>query len=384
MSQDLDSFGRAIMCECTVFGNPRVECATGVCPECKDGKLLFKCPKEQQESKRLVTLKELKKQERRVVSKGSGDTTKKFVEERIVHDFECGRLKKRLLDTFKKPMKFMGFQQDTGFTEHRFIAHNQNRAFSNTVKNLENGQVVVVADFGSNLSFCATEETQGEFFSPAQAAIFPIMVCMWVREAGGSHTKKAFACDVLSDDLKHDSGFVQGTFGDLVQWVKDKAKENNGEFDVDFFHAFTDGCREQFKNKDNIGWVTMLTETLKVRGFWHFFCSCHGKGGSDAETSVIHRFIRRMQLKLDRINFAKDACDICVSDLRKIPRSVSEAGEEVELPMNAIHERFLIWHDHKQMADIRKRVISSQKACAGSNNHCAFASSEEPKKLHLG
>jgi len=306
ISRNIDSLGRACMCEYTLHGKPKVACVTRTCEDCPS--TFLACPLEDEVKKDSpATLKEISKVTRIVETKG-GKVERKFVEERV-ELVTLSALKVRALSSWVKPKVFTGFRQDTGFLEHRYISRHMSSAFDKYVDNCPQGHAILVSDFGSNLSFRATQQTQGEFFSPCQATLFPIICYYW---KGGERI--AIAHDIISEDLKHDSKFVQQMLIDLTEFLKQDVEE---EYELSFIHVFSDGCREQFKNRHNFAFVSSFHQITGVRMEWCFFCSCHGKGGSDAETSVLHRLARKIERRVDRIGSGKEACELVLFSIEK-------------------------------------------------------------------
>jgi hypothetical protein len=358
---------RVLVCEYTLNGLPKPACVTNQCSDCKaDSIQTLKCPLEEETHRdKKVIMKEMMKEERTVTTK-AGDTTRKYTCERVVHSIEFHRLKKRLLDvmTRAKPMKFTGFEQAVPFLEHRWVSHVQARGFRNQITKFGKSHLIIVADFGSNASFRATQQTQGGFFTPAQATFCPLILCYW-DEVNGNFDRWAHAYDVISEDLKHDAAFVQTIMRDAVEWAKCKLRERGCELKC--VHVWTDGCREQFKNKDVFAFVSSLHMTLSVLGEWCFFCSCHGKGGSDAETSILHRLVRSIQNEVGRIDSAKAAYELMDA---RIEKETFKSKKIEDKKTNSLAERFLVWYSGNQTQ--REKAVTASKGIAGSNNHHRF------------
>ena len=92
--------------------------------------------------------------------------------------------------------------------------------------------------------------------------------------------------------------------------VKFQAQER----ELKHVHVWSDGCGGQFKNRNQVFWLTQFmgsingleaasdgdeerARTGRVRVVHHFFQSCHGKGPSDSEGAVVKSSLRDAELK---------------------------------------------------------------------------------------
>ena len=62
-------------------------------------------------------------------------------------------------------------------------------------------------------------------------------------------------------------------------------------------HLWSDGCGGQFKNKNELFWVSNGLHRYGVRIVHHFFQSCHGKGPSDSEGAVVKSGLHRAEFQ---------------------------------------------------------------------------------------
>ena len=168
------------------------------------------------------------------------------------------------------------------YLPHRHAAHYNAEQFDGMIDGLINkpNGVIMLMDFGMNYSHVHPDETQGEFWAHVQTTVLPIVV---YRKVGDQVWAESYV--FLSDDLKHDNDFVRHCVGLLVGELEGKGTT------VDSIDFWSDGCAAQFKLKKQIYFTTqpeMFIPGKKhaVRMNHHFFCSCHGKGPSDAETAV--------------------------------------------------------------------------------------------------
>ena len=179
-----------------------------------------------------------------------------------------------------------------GYSAHRHVANFQAEQFDAMVDRLKDtpGHCIMLMDYGMNYSHVHPDETQGEFWTHVQTTVLPIVV---YRLIGGRVWAESYV--FLSDDLKHDNDFVRHCVGVLVKNMKDDGVA------VDTIHFWSDGCACQFKLKKEMFFVSQpeifLPDGAKhtVVMSHHFFCSCHGKGPSDAETAVTKSLGRGME-----------------------------------------------------------------------------------------
>ena len=169
------------------------------------------------------------------------------------------------------------------YLPHRTAAHFNAEQFDAMIDGLKDkpDDVVMLMDFGMNYSHVHPDETQGEFWTHVQTTVLPIIV---YRLVDGKVWAESYV--FLSDDLKHDNDFVRHCVEVLVEDLK-----GNGAA-VSAVHFWSDGCGAQFKLQKQFYFVSQPEIFLPgggkhtVKMAHYFFCSCHGKGPSDAETGV--------------------------------------------------------------------------------------------------
>jgi len=172
----------------------------------------------------------------------------------------------------------------SSYVAHRHCATCNAGTFDAMVDKLRSmpGHIIMLMDFGMNYSHVHKDESQGEFWCHVQSTVLPIIVYRLVDGVvwAESHV-------YISDDNKHDNDFVRHCVGHLTQNLIAEG------VDVDHIHFWSDGCAAQFKLAKQMYFVSQTSVDLP-NGSTHdvimshfFFCSCHGKGPSDAETAVV-------------------------------------------------------------------------------------------------
>lgn len=169
------------------------------------------------------------------------------------------------------------------YLPHRHDAHFNAEQFDQMIDGLKDkpNEVIMLMDFGMNYSHVHPDETQGEFWTHVQTTVLPI-ICYRLIDGEVWAESHVF----LSDDLKHDNDFVRHCVGVLVEHLKGDGVT------IEAIHFWSDGCGAQFKLKKQFYFISQPEiflpngDLFGVRMSHYFFCSCHGKGPSDAETAV--------------------------------------------------------------------------------------------------
>ena len=156
-------------------------------------------------------------------------------------------------------------------------------------------QIMILMDFGMNYSHVHRDEDQGEFWMHVQTTVLPMVV---YRVVEGVVWAESWV--FLSDDRSHDNDFVR-------HCVKQLVGELVGEQGVSVkkISFWSDGCAAQFKLAKQMAFISQKSLDLPDGTIidldmnHYFFCSCHGKGPSDAETAVVKTKGRRLEFEND-------------------------------------------------------------------------------------
>ena len=112
----------------------------------------------------------------------------------------------------------------------------------------------------------------------------------------------------MSEDLNHSNAFVQHIMDIIIKEYAQKFRDE-GRGHLLHVHIWSDGCGGQFKNKNQMYWVSRGLFTYGIRIAHHFFQSCHGKGPSDSEGAVAKSGMWKAELHyLRRISRRHRSC----------------------------------------------------------------------------
>ena len=167
--------------------------------------------------------------------------------------------------------------------QHLLNADWQNQQFSQLKSQLPEKHVLSVLDFAENYSTFYQDEVQSSYWSHNQVTIHPI-VCYY----------RCVNCDALmteslifvSDDTTHDYHAVNHFV--TVAYEHLRTARN---FDIVKSLRFSDGCAAQYKSRGPIADIHVhVAHSHQDNGFQtqhNYFGSCHGKGPSDGESTVV-------------------------------------------------------------------------------------------------
>ncbi|CAF4947457.1 unnamed protein product [Pieris macdunnoughi] len=181
------------------------------------------------------------------------------------------------------------------FLQHDFIARQQAEFFQTTKKNLEVGQVLVVADFSENYSFLLQNSVQGAYWNNSQATIHPF-ACYYRSIDENVDNIVPLNLIIISDNLTHNTTAVYSFQEVLTSFLKNKIP------DISKIIYFSDGAASQYKNRYNLLNLLHHEEDFQIPAEWHYFATSHGKGPSDGLGGTLKR-------KVDRANLQSKADD---------------------------------------------------------------------------
>lgn len=131
---------------------------------------------------------------------------------------------------------------------------------------LKEGEVLVCRDFAKNFTYIVQNSTQGQHWNNSQATIHPI-VCYYRSE----NELKHFSYVRISDKMEHDTMAARTFMKHLIDFLKMKLGS------IKKMIYFTDGCRTQYKNKDNFFNLCLHEDDFVIEAEWHFFATSHGR-----------------------------------------------------------------------------------------------------------
>ncbi|KAK2705976.1 hypothetical protein QYM36_016109 [Artemia franciscana] len=119
----------------------------------------------------------------------------------------------------------------------------------------------------------------------------------------------------ISDDLQHDTCFVNYVKKRNFKWLK----ENHPE--INQVHYFTDGCAGQYKNRNSFKNLTNHHKDFGMKAEHSFFATSHGKSICDGLGGTVKRIFRKGSLQLsdeNQIKTATQVYDFCKVNIEKI------------------------------------------------------------------
>jgi hypothetical protein len=142
------------------------------------------------------------------------------------------------------------------FVQHNYVAHKQANSYDECVNKLPWGSVVLLMDFSMNWSHEHQDSAQQEWWSSWQTTLLPVVAYRRVAQHQGDTTGIVVAESRVyaSPDLLHSNAFVQHVTNDSIRhYQRAFAVAGRPLFHV---HIWSDGCRGQFKNKEQFLWLS--------------------------------------------------------------------------------------------------------------------------------
>ena len=213
-------------------------------------------------------------------------------------------LKSTSLKTLLKEM----IKDASDLSSHLFFANWKYKQFSSLKERMPNNTLLCVMDFAENYSTKYQDECQSAHWCYDQITIHPI-VCYFNGSAGKTVTKEVV---YLSDDLNHDSNFVDFCFRNCVQLLKKTCG-----FSPSKIVSFTDGCSSQYKSKIPFMDISCYKDDLDIDVERHFFGSGHGKGPADGCSGVVKAALTRAVIAGNVLSTARDIFSFVTKNLTK-------------------------------------------------------------------
>ena len=159
----------------------------------------------------------------------------------------------------------------------------QKEKFKNQIQNLKKNEQVVVLDFKQNIKLGNNIQPTDEFYAPIEKSVLGFVI--YSKE---NNDIKKNIYHYFSDELTHDSNFVQDCFDDLI--------EKKIILNPDSLYIYSD-CGLHFRNKENIQYFYQLRKRLNNKIFINYFIEGHGKNIVDAQFRVLSSFIKDIRKK---------------------------------------------------------------------------------------
>ncbi|XP_057679842.1 uncharacterized protein LOC130908437 [Corythoichthys intestinalis] len=184
-------------------------------------------------------------------------------------------------------------QPKSSFVLHLYTAYWQHWQYKDNRRNPEDGELVMVQDFGENRKTSYAMEIKSAHFGKTQITVHPI-VCSY--RCGDSVVREAHI--FMTDDIKHDHNAVN-------EFTKQSLSMISTKITVKRLTMWSDGAVSQYKNKSTLHDMTMLFHKAQRC----YFGSDHGKGESDGETGFLSQVLRRAVYTGKIFRNAKDMVD---------------------------------------------------------------------------
>jgi len=181
---------------------------------------------------------------------------------------------------------------------HRRQKQIQRAAINEMIANLEDGHVIMVADFQERYTHDEQDEVQSQHWNRDSTTLFPVPVYF---KLNGKVWVYSFV--VLSDDKTQDNAWVQHTFNRLLQTEIPSMLERVGAAPMTRVTIVTDNCGKQFKCATSFGYIgdckvyVIDQPNSRIHIESHYFAACHGKSVSDSEGGVVKTFARNQVLR---------------------------------------------------------------------------------------
>lgn len=196
------------------------------------------------------------------------------------------------------------------FVTHEFKVEKQLGFIKNAKSNLiPNKQVMVQLDFAENYTCFVQNAIQSHYFGAPTVTIHPFVIFYKTSEDADV---QSFNFVVISEVKSHNTVAVYAFQKRLINAIKAKLP------DVEEILYISDGCAEQYKNKNNFKNLCCHEKDFGIRAEWHFFPTSHGKGPSDGIGGIIKRMARDISLRGTVINNAEQFFKWATSEKTKL------------------------------------------------------------------
>ena len=156
----------------------------------------------------------------------------------------------------------------------------QHQQFASLKANRPSKWLLMIMDFGENLTCHYQDEVQGVHWARLQVTIHPV-VAYYHCPLDDEVSRESFM--ILSNDLKHDAYAVQYF---QLQVTRELLRRG---LNFERIVHFSDGCAGQYKGRTNFADLSFAIEDTGILTEKHCFGSRHGKGPCDAEIGVLKR-----------------------------------------------------------------------------------------------
>ena len=216
---------------------------------------------------------------------------------------------------------------------HSFIATQQAKYYEECKTSLEQGEVLVSADFSENYAFVLQDAAQGFHWNNSQCTIHPFIV--YFRESLDIH-HRSFV--VISDCLQHDTVAVHLFQRKLIDFLKTILGCTPKKL-----YYFSDGAASQYKNRKNFLNLCYHKDDFGMFAEWHFSATSHGKGPCDGLGGTVKRLAAKASLQRPYEEQIMTPIDLYEWASQAIPSVtfVYCSNEEYHIETTQLNTRFL-------------------------------------------
>ena len=207
---------------------------------------------------------------------------------------------------------------------HDFTAKMQAAFMQQKKESLQEGEVLVIADFSENFSFVVQDEIQSFHWNNESATIHTF-ICYYKLNT----TTTSLCYLVISENKQHDTIAVHLFQRKLVDFLTQHFGGNKPRK----IYYMSDGCAAQYKNCKNFTNLCHHYTDFGVEAEWHFFATSHGKSAGDGAGGTLKRTATKASLQRPyegQILTARQLYDFAVAHIKGIQFGYATLEEHVQ------------------------------------------------------
>lgn len=170
---------------------------------------------------------------------------------------------------------------------HSFIARSQARALKSMKEHLTPEAAILLMDFSENYAFVIQNEIQSYHWARGGCTVHPVGMYLAHENGDKIISNHCF----ISDDLEHDTVFVNAVQREMMKWLTEHHPQ------VKKVHYFTDGCAAQYKNRKSFKNLCEHYNDFSIHAEHSFFATSHGKSICDGLGGTVKRILRKASLQ---------------------------------------------------------------------------------------
>ena len=194
------------------------------------------------------------------------------------------------LETMSKPVdEFIDLFCDklNLLLSHSFTAIQQTSFYTECKSALQQGELLITADFSENYAFILQDAAQGFHWNNSQATIHPFVI---YYSDSGKLCHLSYI--IISNCLHHDTVAVHLFQKKLIAYLKKELASHPQKI-----YYFSDGAAAQYKNCKNFINLCYHEDDFGISAEWHFYATSHGKNACDGLGGTVKRLAARASLQ---------------------------------------------------------------------------------------